>query len=154
MTPELKPRSCSLPTGVVLVPTLLVLLALCFTALPGFAQTNIPAKPTGYVNDYANVLSPSARQQLEALCTEVDQKAMAQIAVVTVRSLEGRPIEDYAVDLFNKWGVGPKESARGVLILLAIDDRKTRIKSATGLEPILPDGKVGDFVPRGSPLSP
>jgi uncharacterized protein len=60
--------------------------------------------------DLAGVLSQSAKDQLTALCTDVDQKAQAQIAVVTVRSLDGRPIEDYSVDLATHLGIGPKKS--------------------------------------------
>src|SRR5713101_3976086 len=77
------------------------------------AQQKLPAlKPVGYVNDFANVLSQSTKFQLTALCREVDQKAHAQIAVVTVKSLDGRPIEEFSVDLATKWGIGPKQSQR------------------------------------------
>src|ERR1700752_2814837 len=109
-------------------------------------------KPQGYVNDFAGVLSESAKAQLTALCTEVDQKAHAQIAIVTVKSLEGRPVEDFTIDLATKWGVGPKQSASGVLILLAVDDRKYWTSVGYGLEPILPDGKVGGFGREAVPL--
>lgn len=102
-------------------------------------------KPQGYVNDFANVLSPSAREQLTALSTEVDEKAQAQIAVVTVKSLDGRPIEDYSLDLATRWGVGPKQKDRGVMILLAVNDHRYRFEVGYGLEGILPDGKVGSF---------
>ena len=109
-------------------------------------------KPQGYVNDFAGVLSESAKVQLTALCTEVDQKAHAQIAVVTVKSLDGRPVEDFTIDLATKWGVGPKQSASGVMILLAINDHASRIEVGYGLEPILPDGKVGSFLREAVPL--
>ena len=102
-------------------------------------------KPQGYVNDFAGVLSASAKEKLTALCTEVDQKTKAQIAVVTVSSLEGEPVEQYSIDLAMQWGIGPKQQSRGVLILLAPNDRKYRIEVGYGLEPILPDGKVGGF---------
>jgi uncharacterized protein len=95
--------------------------------------------------DTAGVLSQSARDQLTALCTEVDQKAQAQIAVVTVKSLDGRPIEDYSVDLATRLGIGPKKSDRGVLILVSTGDHKYWTSVGYGLEPILPDGKVGSF---------
>jgi uncharacterized protein len=95
--------------------------------------------------DYAGVLSQGARDQLTALCTEVDKKAGAQIAVVTVKSLDGRSIEDYSIDLATQLGIGPKQSNQGVLILLATADHKYRIEVGYGLEPILPDGKVGGF---------
>jgi uncharacterized protein len=116
------------------------------------AQNGIPkSKPAGYVNDFAGVLSPQARNLLTALCTEVDQKAKAQIAVVTVKSLDGKPIEDYSIALATQWGIGPKQSASGVLILLAVNDRQDRIEVGYGLEPILPDGKVGGFLREAVP---
>lgn len=108
-------------------------------------------KPQGYVNDFAGVLSQSARDQLTALCTEVDQKAQAQIAVVTVKSLDGRPIEDFSIDLATRWGIGPKQKDRGVLILLAVDDHQYRFEVGFGLEPILPDGLVGSFGREAAP---
>ncbi|MGA7221571.1 MAG: TPM domain-containing protein, partial [Candidatus Acidiferrales bacterium] len=126
-------------------PPLLASLFLFCIALPTLAQTSLPAKPAGYVNDYANVLSPNARAQLTALCTEIDQKAKAQIFVVTVPSLNGQPIEDFSLNLATKWGVGPKQTSSGVLILLAKEDRQYRFEVGYGLEGILPDGKVGGF---------
>src|SRR5690349_20932461 len=102
-------------------------------------------KPTGYVNDFAHVLDAQTTTDLENLCREVDQKAKAQIAVVTIRSLDGSDVDSYAVDLFHAWGVGAKSTNRGVLILVAAQDRKYRTEVGYGLEPILPDGKVGGF---------
>lgn len=124
---------------------LLTLLILSMAIGAACAQTSIPAKPAGYVDDYANVLSQNARAQLTVLCTEVDQKAKAQIFVVTVPLLGGRTVEDYSFDLATKWGVGPKQTSSGVLILLAVQDRKYWTQIGYGLEPILPDGKVGGF---------
>src|SRR5260370_9429627 len=69
-----------------------------------------------------------------------------------MHSLDGSDIESYAVDLFKKWGIGDKASNRGVLILYAIDDRKSRIEVGYGLEPILPDGKVGSFAREAVPF--
>ncbi len=102
-------------------------------------------KPEGYVNDFAGVLNEQAKAQLTALCAEVDQKTKAQIAVVTIHSLEGVPVEEFGVRLATRWGVGHKGDNRGVLILLAVDDHKYRTEVGYGLEPILPDGKVGGF---------
>jgi uncharacterized protein len=125
----------------------------CFcVSLAAFSQDSLPkTKPAGYVNDFAGVLSQSGRDQLTALCTEVDQKAHAQIAVVTVKSLDGKPIEDYSIALATQWGIGPKQSSTGVLILLAVQDHKDRIEVGYGLEPILPDGKVGGFMREAVP---
>jgi len=122
---------------------LLFLLILCVPAARAEQVKNL--KPQGYVNDFADVLSAPAKDKLTALCAEVDQKAKAQIAVVTVSSLEGQPIEQFANDLFTQWGVGPRDSKRGVLILVVPNDRKYRFEVGYGLEPILPDGKVGGF---------
>ncbi|MGC2702026.1 MAG: TPM domain-containing protein [Candidatus Acidiferrales bacterium] len=71
--------------------------------------------------------------------------AKAQIFVVTVPSLNGQPIEDYSLNLATKWGIGPKQTSSGVLIFLAVQDRQYRFEVGYGLEPILPDGKVGGF---------
>jgi uncharacterized protein len=146
MPRTLSPRS-SVPSSIerLAIRSSLVLLLVCFIVLPVSAQTSIPAKPPGYVNDFANVLSQNARNQLTALCTEIDQKAEAQIFVVTVPSLNGQAIEDYSLNLATKWGVGPKQTSSGVLLLLAVQDHQYRFEIGYGLEPILPDGKVGGF---------
>jgi uncharacterized protein len=126
-------------------PLLAVFFVLVFSAPNTHAEQVKNLKPQGYVNDFAGVLSAASKAKLTALCAEVDQKAKAQIAVVTVSSLEGEPIEQYSIDLATQWGVGPKQQARGILILLAPNDRKYRIEVGYGLEGILPDGKVGGF---------
>src|SRR3981081_3270038 len=109
-------------------------------------------KPTGYVNDFAGVFDPSSAEAIRNIAQQIDQKAKAQIAVVTVNSLDGSDIETYASDLYKAWGIGPKSRNRGILILLAVDDRKRRIEVGYGLEPILPDGKVGGFGREAVPL--
>jgi uncharacterized protein len=108
--------------------------------------------PQGYVNDFAGVIDAPTAQKLNALCQELDQRAAAQIAVVTIRTLEGDTVEDFANRLFKKWGVGPKGSDRGVMILLSVEDHKYWTEVGYGLEPILPDGKVGGFGREMVPL--
>ncbi len=108
--------------------------------------------PTDYVNDFAGVLDQDTIAQLDNVCQQIDQKAHAQIAVVTIKSLDGSDIESYAVALFKKWGIGSKSTDHGVLILLATQDRQYRIEVGYGLEPILPDGKVGGFGREAVPL--
>jgi uncharacterized protein len=108
--------------------------------------------PTNYVNDFAGVLNAATVAQLNDLCRQVDQKAHAQIAVVTIKSTDGQDIVSYSVALYQAWGIGPKSSDRGVLILLAVHDRKYRTAVGYGLEPILPDGKVGGFGREAAPL--
>ncbi|HEX4642246.1 MAG TPA: TPM domain-containing protein [Candidatus Acidoferrales bacterium] len=120
-----------------------MLFVLCVPAARAEQVKNL--KPQGYVNDFAGVLNSETRQKLTELCGEVERKTQAQIAVVTISSLEGVPVEQFANDLFTEWGIGPKDSKRGVLILVAPADHKYRIEVGYGLEPILPDGKVGGF---------
>ncbi len=100
-------------------------------------------QPTNYVSDFAGVLSPQTIQGLNALCRQVDLQAHAQIAVVTVKSLDGEPIENFTTALEDKWKVGAKGTDRGVILVFAIQDRKRRIETGYGLEGILPDSKVG-----------
>jgi uncharacterized protein len=141
-----RPRRRTVPNALLL--TFVTLMAATITQ----AQAPTQYKPQGYVNDFANVLSPATHQQLTALCSEVEQKAHAQIAVVTVPSTNGQPIQDYTFDLATKWGIGPKQSNRGVLILFAINDHKYWTQVGYGLEPILPDGKVGGFGREAVPI--
>ena len=108
--------------------------------------------PTDYVNDFAHVLDPTTIAQLDNICQQLDQKAHAQIAVVTVNTLDGSDIESYAVALYKQWGIGSKATDHGVLILLAVQDRTYRIEVGYGLEPILPDGKVGGIGREAVPL--
>jgi uncharacterized protein len=102
-------------------------------------------RPTNYVSDFAGVLSPATQVDLNRLCLQVDRQAHAQIAVVTVKSLDGEPIENFATALEDKWKVGKKGTDRGLLLIFATDDRKYRIEVGYGLEGILPDGRVGDI---------
>lgn len=125
-----------------------VVFALTFAA----AQPVSQLRPVGYINDFAHVLDSNTIAQLESTCQQIDQKAHAQIAVVTIQSLDGSDIESYAVDLFKQWGIGSKASNRGVLILFATQDRHYRIEVGYGLEPILPDGKVGSIGREAVPL--
>jgi uncharacterized protein len=100
--------------------------------------------PTGYVTDLAGVIGPEARVRLEGLCGEVEQKTGAQVAIVTVPSLEGESVDTYAVDLFKQLGVGGKKDNRGVLLLVAPNERKYRIEVGYGLEPVINDARAGD----------
>lgn len=112
-------------------------------------------KPTDYVSDLAHVMSPPVIREINLLCGQVDHEANAQIAVVTVETTEDEPIEQYAVDLYQAWGLGKKGikegSDRGVLILVAVKDRKRFIATGYGLESILPDAKVSEIGRRMVP---
>jgi uncharacterized protein len=112
----------------------------------GESVSTLPA-PTGYVSDFAGVLSPSTKANLENLCLQVDRQAHAQIAVVTVKSIDGdQPIDEFATALEEKWKVGAKGTDRGVLVLFSTTSpRRYRIEVGYGLEGILNDAKVGDI---------
>lgn len=122
-----------------------ILLLTVISVAPVHAEQWQKLNPQGYVNDFAGVLNATTVEGLTRLSTEVDQKAQAQIAVVTIKTLDGDTVEDFANHLFQKWGVGYKGTDRGVMVLLATDDHKYWTEVGYGLEPILPDGKVGGF---------
>jgi uncharacterized protein len=100
-------------------------------------------QPSADVNDFAGILSPADKPALEERCRQLRQKTGAQLAVVVVKSLEGGQIDDFAVKLFARWGIGEKGKKNGILLLVAIQDRKARIEVGYGLEPILPDALAG-----------
>lgn len=124
---------------------LLLLTVICPRGLIFAERIQDLPKPTNYVSDFAGVLSAEDQQALNEYCSEVDHQAHAQIAVVTVKTLDGQDTSDYAVKLEEAWKVGPKGSDRGAIVLLATDDHKRWIEVGYGLEGILPDGKVGDI---------
>jgi uncharacterized protein len=129
-------------------------LAIVLVATAAWLQAEPVAQlhPTNYVNDFAKVLDASTIAQLDDICQQIDSKAHAQIAVVTINSLDDADIVSYAVDLYQKWGIGAKGKDRGVLILVAVQDHKYWTTVGYGLEPILPDGKVGSFGREAVPL--
>jgi uncharacterized protein len=130
----------------------IVALSALLLSMVVYAEPISQLHPGGYVDDFAHVLDPTTVAQIEDICQQIDQKGHAQIAVVTVNSLDGADVESYAVDLFKSWGIGEKSTNRGVLILYAIQDHRARIEVGYGLEPILPDGKVGGFQREAIPL--
>lgn len=131
---------------------MLLVMAVLSTAALSLAESVSQLHPTNYGNDFAHVLSAEMIAELNDTCQQIDQKAHAQIAVVTIKSLDGSDVESYANKLYKQWGIGSKATNRGVLILLAVKDHKYRIEVGYGLEPILPDGKVGGFGREAVPL--
>jgi uncharacterized protein len=113
-------------------------------AFPAQAENPKNMHPNGYVTDLASVIAPDTKARLEALCLEVETKTGAQIAIVTVHSLDGESVEDYAVDVYKQFGVGSKRDNRGVLLLVAPDEHKYRIEVGYGLEPVINDARAGD----------
>jgi len=100
--------------------------------------------PTGYVTDLAQVIAPDAKVRLENLCAELEQKTGAEMAIVTVRSLEDETVEQYGNELYKQLGVGSKKENRGVLLLVAPTERKYWTEVGYGLEPVINDARAGD----------
>ena len=126
------------------LPILFTFAIFVFAAAAALCDDIDKISPTGYVTDLAGVIPQATKQRLETLCAELEQRTGAQMAVVTVKSLDDRPVEDYAVDLFKHLGVGAKKENSGVLLLVAPNDRKYRIEVGYGLEPIINDARAGD----------
>jgi len=126
----------------------LALLMALSLVLPALAALDYP-RPTGpngmpsAVGDYANIISPKQRQAIDYLAQELLQKTGASLVVATVPSLDGESIEQAAVQLFAKWGIGKKGEDKGVLLLVAPKERKLRIEVGYGLEGILTDATSG-----------
>ena len=99
--------------------------------------------PQGHVNDWAGVFTPQQKSDLESRIAAVRQATGAQLAVVAVKSLEGGEVNDFAVKLFEQWGIGEKGKDNGVLLLAAIEDRAMWIEVGYGLEGVLNDAKCG-----------
>ena len=119
-------------------------LLICLLFLMGTSALlaqDIPKRPTPprLVNDLAQVMTPDQVASLEAKLVAYDDSTSNQIAVVTVKSLGGYEIEEYALKILRDWGVGNKATNNGIVIVAAIDDRKIRIETGYGLEGAVPD---------------
>jgi uncharacterized protein len=125
--------------------SLSLILFLVTTATAWGEKVSALPQPTGYVDDYARVISSTAKPELERICRELHDKTRAQIFFVTVKTTEGEEVQTFANELFAKWKIGEKKTDRGVLILLSINDRKRWIEVGYGLEGILNDAKAGDI---------
>jgi len=133
---------------------LFIAILICAAISSALAQQKKFPAYTGHVNDFANIIDPQTKQKLELWLTNFENMTGTQIAVVTVTSLEGRPIEEYANELYRAWGIGAKAGEnkdKGALLLVAVQDRKTRLEVGYGLEGALPDGLAGEIIRRMRP---
>jgi len=126
---------------------LLILNILVIIVASGFAFASHGAtlpSPTAafYVNDFANILSSDTEQYIIRAAAALEQKTTAQVVVVTTNDIGDTAIEQYATDLFRKWGIGSKKDDNGLLILIDMQNRQTRVEVGYGLEGALPDGKT------------
>ncbi|MBX2931118.1 MAG: TPM domain-containing protein [Chitinophagaceae bacterium] len=120
---------------------------LAFSTLFATAQKSIPKpNPPRLVNDNAGLLNKLDADELEKKLVALDDSTSNQIVVLTVQSLNGEIIEDVAVNTFREWGIGGKENNNGILLLIAVEDKKIRIEVGYGLEGAIPDVIANDII--------
>ncbi len=115
----------------------ILFLLLVFLTSFSFAQ-DFPAKPTKLVNDYTGTLTAAQAQQLEQKLVAFDDSTSIQIAIAIVKSVGDYDINEYALELGRKWGVGTSKNT-GIMIVVGLGDRKISLQSGYGLEGALPD---------------
>lgn len=107
--------------------------------------------PVGYVNDFAEVIDRESKDAMETLIRRFREQAGIEIAVVTIPSLRGMPIEEYSIELARRWGIGQKKENTGLMILIVPSERKWRLEVGYGLEGDIPDGLAGEIGRRMTP---
>lgn len=122
----------------------IAILCMMFGAV-AWAKPQIPPIPTEsiYVQDYAGVLSDETKTQINRLGSTIAKQTKAQVVVVTLKSLDGRSIQDYSLTLLRQWQIGDRSLNNGVLLLVSVGDKASRIEVGYGLEGALNDAKVG-----------
>jgi uncharacterized protein len=120
-------------------------LLIVFLSFAGWLYAQEVPQPSGWVNDFANVISPEYRAKITSLIEELEQKTGSEIAVVTIDSISPYSEVEYARKLFDTWKPGKKGKDNGVLVLLAVKERRWRIETGYGIEGILPDGLCGEI---------
>lgn len=128
--------------------TLLLAVAFLFFAASASAAVETFPKPAGAVNDFAGVIPAQYAGPMENLAREVLEKTGTSIVVATVKTIGDNDPNDYANRLYQAWGIGKKGEDKGVLIFLAVKERRIRIETGYGVEGILPDGLVGELLDR------
>jgi uncharacterized protein len=108
-------------------------------------------KPQGYVSDFADVVDAASKIQLDAYCAAVEQATGAQIALVTIGSLQREPIEDVTRAIFRAWNLDRKPRKNAVIWLLAIEDRRDQIQAGAGLSAILPESEMAAILRQARP---
>ena len=123
-------------------------LALLFFSSASAAEGREIPGYSGYVNDYASMISPEVRAKLERVLHSFDLSDSTQVAILTIDSLEGDALEDFSIRVVDKWKVGQKGKDNGVLFLVVKNDRKMRLEVGRGLEHVLTDLAAGRIIDR------
>jgi uncharacterized protein len=108
-------------------------------------------RPQGYVSDFAGVVDAAGKSQLDAYCAAVEQATGAQIALVTIGSLQREPIEDVTRAIFRAWNLDQKPRKNAVIWLVTIDERRDQIQAGAGLSAILPDSEMAAILRQARP---
>ena len=129
--------------------TLILTLIIGITLFGCDSEVGYP-KPTErfFVNDFADIISDADEDAIFSSAAALDEKTDSQVAVITVESLNGEEISDYALQIGREWGVGDEEKDNGIVILLSESDREIYIAVGYGLEGALPDSKTGRIIDR------
>jgi uncharacterized protein len=128
-----------------MVKKFIILLATLIIPISVFAYTS-PGKPTGFVNDFAGILSAEQKSDLESVSLGLKKNTGFEVAIVTIQTLGDETIETYAVKLFEEWGIGDEKKDTGILVLVAIDERAVRIETGYGSEGVITDIQSGNII--------
>lgn len=121
-------------------------LILCIIVLFSVFSGSVPSHTTDfYVNDFADVLSEETKSHIMSTAVQLENETTAQVVVLTVESLDGKEISDFAVETFRSWGIGDKEKNNGVLIVLSVGDREMWVTTGYGVEGTLTDARLGQL---------
>jgi len=126
----------------------LLIAAFFLFSVPAPAAGEAFPQPAGAVNDFAGVIPSQYRDQMENLAREVLAKTGTAVVAATVETIGDNDPADYANRLYQAWGIGKKGEDKGVLIFLALKERKVRIETGYGVEGIIPDGLAGEILDR------
>ncbi len=121
---------------------LLLLLTTTWADMPNLPGTKSP------IADRAKIISNLTKAKLEQLSKNVHTQTGVALVMVTVPSLDGITIEEYANRLYEKWGIGQKGKDEGVLVLLAVKERKVRIETGYGVEGYITDLQESQIIRR------
>ncbi|MDX2510225.1 MAG: TPM domain-containing protein, partial [Desulfobacterales bacterium] len=124
----------------------LFMLSLFLLPEPFSHAVSIPENPGNHVVDLAGIVDNPTEAKLNQYLRELEQKTTAQIAILTIKSLEGESIEDLSITVaHDKWKLGQKGKDNGVLLLVSLSDKKYRIEVGYGLEGVIPDSLAGSI---------
>lgn len=126
-----------------LLPKLFLVLLLAVPARLFAVTPPVPSVPPGQVVDLASILEPGQKQQLAAILHDLERKTSVQMVILTITSLDGEDINSFSLKIAEQWKLGQKEKDNGLLLTVALDDRKYRFETGYGLESVLPDSLLG-----------